>query len=198
MLTYDSLATQNNFSSEALSNMATFALDPMHSSVEFTARHMVFSRVRGTFTKFTLDLALDEATNLPTSVSTVIDATSIDTNVADRDAHLKSPDFLDVAKFPTIAFLSTRIAGSPDAFTIEGDLTIHGVAKRVTLNATVDGRGKDPWGNDRIAFSASTTINRKDFGLTWNQALETGGVLVGEAIEIAITLQAVNAQVAAA
>jgi polyisoprenoid-binding protein YceI len=178
--------------------MATFALDPMHSSVEFTARHMVFSRVRGTFTKFTLDLALDEATNLPTSVSTVIDATSIDTNVADRDAHLKSSDFLDVAKFPTIAFLSTRIAGSPDAFTIEGDLTIHGVAKRVTLNATVDGRGKDPWGNERIAFSASTTINRKDFGLTWNQALETGGVLVGEAIEIAITLQAVNAQVAAA
>ena len=178
--------------------MATFALDPAHSSVEFTARHMVFSRVRGTFPKFTLDLAIDETTNLPTSVSTVIDATSIDTNVADRDAHLKSPDFLDVEKYPTISFLSTRIVGSPDAFTIDGDLTIHGVSKRVTLKATVDGRGKDPWGNDRIAFSASTTINRKDFGLTWNQALETGGVLVGEAIEIAITLQAVNAQVAVA
>ena len=178
--------------------MATFALDPTHSSVEFTARHMVFSRVRGTFPKFTLDLVIDEATNLPTAVNAVIDATSIDTNVADRDNHLKSADFLDVAKYPTIAFLSTRIGVAPDAFTIDGDLTIHGVTKRVTLNATVDGRGKDPWGNDRIAFSASTTINRKDFGLTWNQALETGGVLVGEAIEIAITLQAVNAQVAAA
>ncbi|MGB6987138.1 MAG: YceI family protein [Candidatus Aquilonibacter sp.] len=178
--------------------MTTFALDPAHSSVEFTARHMVFSRVRGTFNKFTLDLAIDEATNLPTAVSTVIDATSIDTNVADRDAHLKSPDFLDVMKYPTIAFLSTRITGVPDAFTIEGDLTIHGVSKRVTLKATVDGRGKDPWGNDRIAFSATTTIDRKDFGLTWNQALETGGLLVGEAIEIAITLQAVNAQVPAA
>lgn len=178
--------------------MATFALDPAHSSVEFTARHMVFSRVRGTFPKFTLELVVDETTNLPTAVSTVIDATSIDTNVADRDAHLKSPDFLDVEKYPTISFLSTRIAGSPDAFTIDGDLTIHGVSKAVTLKATVDGRGKDPWGNDRIAFSASTTINRKDFGLTWNQALETGGVLVGEAIEIAITLQAVNAQVAVA
>lgn len=178
--------------------MATFALDPAHSSVEFTARHMVFSRVRGTFPKFTLDLVVDEATTLPTSVSAVIDATSIDTNVVERDAHLKSPDFLDAEKYPTIAFLSTRIAGSPDAFTIDGDLTIHGVSKVVTLKATVDGRGKDPWGNDRIAFSASTTINRKDFGLTWNQALETGGVLVGEAIEIAITLQAVNAQVAVA
>lgn len=178
--------------------MATFALDPAHSSVEFTAKHMVFSRVRGVFTKFTLDLDLDDATNLPNAVAATIDADSIDTNVADRDAHLKSPDFLDAAKYPTIAFISTRITGKADAFTLEGDLTIHGVTKPVTLKADVDGRGKDPWGNDRIAFSASTTINRKDFGLTWNQALETGGVLIGETLDIAITIQAVNAQVAAA
>jgi polyisoprenoid-binding protein YceI len=178
--------------------MATFALDPTHSSVEFTARHMVFSRVRGTFPKFTLDLDLDETTNLPTAIAAVIEADSIDTNVADRDAHLKSADFLDVANFPTITYRAARITGTPDALTIDGDLTIHGVTKPVTLNATVDGRGKDPWGNDRIAFTASTTINRKDFGLTWNQALETGGVLVGETLEIALTIQAVNAQVVAA
>jgi polyisoprenoid-binding protein YceI len=178
--------------------MANFALDPAHSGVDFTVRHMVFSRVRGTFPKFTLELDVDEATNMPTAVAAAIDAGSIDTNVTDRDAHLRSPDFLDVAKYPTIEFISSRIGGSPDAFTIHGDLTIHGVTRPVTLKASVDGRGKDPWGNDRIAYSAAVTINRKDFGLTYNQALETGGVLVGETLEIAITIQAVNAQVAAA
>lgn len=178
--------------------MSTFALDPAHSSVEFTVRHMVFSRVRGSFPQFTVDLDVDETTNLPTAVSATIDAASVDTNVADRDAHLKSADFLDVANYPSIAFNATRISGTSDALSIQGDLTIHGVTKPVTLTASVDGRGKDPWGNDRIAFSATTTINRKDFGLTYNQALETGGVLVGDALEIAITLQAVNAQVAAA
>lgn len=178
--------------------MSTFALDPAHSSVEFTVRHMVFSRVRGTFDKFTLDLDVDEQTNLPTAVTAVIDAASVDTNVADRDAHLRSGDFLDVVNYPSMTFKATRIAGTSDALTIQGDLTIHGVSKPVTLTASVDGRGKDPWGNDRIAFSATTTINRKDFGLTYNQALETGGVLVGDALEIEITVQAVNAQVAAA
>jgi len=178
--------------------MSTFALDPNHSSVEFTARHMVFSRVRGAFTKFTLDLAVDEATNLPTSVAATIEAASIDTKVADRDAHLRSADFLDAEKFPAIVFTSTKVEGTPSAFTIAGSLTIHGVTRPVVLRASVDGRGKDPWGNDRIAFTASATINRKDFGLTWNQALETGGVLVGDELEIALTIQAVNAQQPAA
>ncbi|HUA08328.1 MAG TPA: YceI family protein [Candidatus Acidoferrales bacterium] len=174
--------------------MATFALDPAHSSVDFTVRHMVFSRVRGSFQKFSVNLEVDDATNLPIAVSATIDATSIDTNVADRDAHLKSPDFLDAEKFPAIEFLSTKISGSPDAYTVDGTLTIHGVTRPISLKATVDGRGKDPWGNDRIAYSATAKINRKDFGLTWNQALETGGVLVGEELEIALTIQAVNAK----
>jgi polyisoprenoid-binding protein YceI len=178
--------------------MATFALDPAHSGIDFTVRHMVFSRVRGAFPKFTLDLNVDEATNMPTALAASIDAGSIDTNVADRDAHLKSPDFLDVAKYPTIDFISTRINGTPDAFTIDGDLTIHGVTRPVALKASVDGRAKDPWGNDRIGYSASASINRKDFGVAYNQALETGGVLVGETLEITITIEAVNAQVAAA
>jgi polyisoprenoid-binding protein YceI len=178
--------------------MATFALDPAHSGIDFTVRHMVFSRVRGAFPKFTLDLNVDEATNMPTALAATIDAGSIDTNVADRDAHLKSPDFLDVAKYPTIDFISTRINGTPDAFTIDGDLTIHGITRRVALKASVDGRANDPWGNDRIGYSASTSINRKDFGVAYNQALETGGVVVGETLEITITIEAVNAQVAAA
>jgi polyisoprenoid-binding protein YceI len=178
--------------------VANFSLDPAHSSVEFTVRHMVFSRVRGTFTKFALDLEADDTTNLPTSVAATIEANSIDTQVADRDGHLKSADFLDAEKFSTIEFRGAKVSGSAQAFSIEGSLTLRGVTKPVVLKGAVDGRGKDPWGNDRIAFSATTTINRKDFGLTWNQALETGGLLVGEDIEIALTIQAVKAQQPAA
>ena len=177
--------------------MPTFTLDPAHSSVEFTVRHMVFSKVRGNFTSFALDLDVDEATNLPTSLKATIDASSVATHVADRDAHLKSPDFLDVAQFPSITFASSSITGSAAAFTIDGTLTLHGVSKPVTLAATFDGRGKDPWGNDRLAYSASTKINRKDFGLTWNQALETGGLVVGEDLEIALSIEATAAVPAA-
>jgi len=173
--------------------MSTFTLDPTHSSVDFTVRHMVFSKVRGQFTAFTVALEIDDATNLPTSVTASIDAASVSTNVADRDAHLKSPDFLDAATYPALTFTSTSITGSNTAIAIAGNLTIHGVTKPLTLSATFDGRGKDPWGNDRIAYSATAKINRKDFGLTWNQALEAGGVLVGEDIEIALSIQAVRA-----
>ncbi|MDE2481044.1 MAG: YceI family protein [bacterium] len=172
--------------------MSTFALDPTHSSVEFSVRHMMFSKVRGVFGSFSLELAVDDATSLPSSVKAEIDAASIDTKVADRDAHLRSADFLDVEKFPKIAFESTAITGKANAFTIAGNLTIHGVTKPIALDATLGGRAKDPWGNDRIAYEASTKINRKEFGLTWNQALEAGGVLVGEDIEITLTIQAVK------
>lgn len=178
--------------------MATFSLDPAHSSVDFSIRHMVFSKVRGSLRQFSVALDVDDATNLPTSISASIDAGSIDTGVSDRDAHLKSPDFLDAATYPKIEFASTKISGTPQAFTVEGNLTIHGVTKPVTLDASVDGRGKDPWGNDRIAFSATTKINRKDFGLGWNQTLEAGGVLVGEELEISLSIQAVKAQATAA
>lgn len=178
--------------------MSTFSLDPTHSSVEFLVRHMMFSKVRGSFGSFTLALDVDDATNLPTSVSAEIEAASINTNVADRDAHLRSADFFDVEKFPKLTFRSTKIGGDASAFTIEGDLTIHGTTRPVTLNASFDGRAKDPWGNDRIGYTANAKINRKEFGLGWNQALETGGVLVGEDIEIVLTIQAVNAKTPAA
>jgi polyisoprenoid-binding protein YceI len=172
--------------------MATFTVDSAHSSVDFTTRHMVFARVRGTFDSFSVDLDIDDATGLPTSVKTDIDANSIDTKNADRDAHLKSPDFLDTAQFPHITFKSTSISGSADSLSIVGNLTIHGVTKPVTLAAQFGGRGVDPWGNERLAYEASAKINRKDFGLTWNQTLETGGVLVGEEIEIAISLEVIR------
>lgn len=178
--------------------MSTFTLDPAHSSVEFLVRHMMFSKVRGSFGSFTLSLDVDDASNLPTSVSAEIDAASINTNVADRDAHLRSADFFDVENFPKLTFRSTKISGDAGAFKIDGDLTIHGTTRPVTLNASFDGRAQDPWGNDRIGYTANTKINRKDFGLGWNQALETGGVLVGEDIEIVLTIQAVNAKAPAA
>ncbi len=178
--------------------MTAFALDPAHSQVEFVVRHMVISKVRGSFGSFRVDLDVDETTNLPTSVNAEIDAASIDTKVADRDAHLRSADFLHVELHDKLSFRSTRISGTPDDFKIDGALTIHGTTRPVTLSASVDGRLNDPWGNDRIAYSAKTKVNRKDFGLTWNQALETGGLLVGEDIEIELTLEAVKVQQAAA
>lgn len=178
--------------------MTAFALDSAHSSVDFVARHMVFSKVRGSFGAFTVTLEVDDATNMPTAIAADIDAQSIDTKVADRDAHLKSADFLEVERFPTIQFRSTKISGDARSFTVDGELTIHGVTRPVRLNGVFDGRAKDPWGNDRIAYSAETKINRKDFGLTWSPTLETGGLLVGEELEISLTIQAINAQQPAA
>jgi len=178
--------------------MTAFALDPAHSQVEFVVRHMVISKVRGSFGSFRVDLDVDETTNLPTSVNAEIDAASIDTKVADRDAHLRSADFLHAEEHALLTFRSTRISGPPDNFAIDGDLTIRGTTRPVTLTASVDGRLTDPWGNDRVAYSAKTKINRKDFGLSWNQALETGGLLVGEDIEIDLTLEVVKVQQPAA
>ena len=178
--------------------MSTFALDPAHSSIDFSVRHMVFSRVRGVFRRFSVTLDVDDTTNLPSSVSAAVEAGSIDTGVSDRDNHLRSADFLNAEKYPTLDFISTKVSGTPENFVIDGDLTIAGVTKPITLRGAVDGRGKDPWGNDRIAFSASAKINRKEFGLTWNQSLETGGVLVGEEVEISLSIQAVKAKEPAA
>lgn len=178
--------------------MTAFALDPAHSQVEFVVRHMVISKVRGSFGSFRIDLDVDDSTNLPTSVTAEIDVNSIDTKVADRDAHLRSADFFHVELHQTMTFRSTHIDGTPEKFKIDGELTIHGVTRAVTLDASVDGRLKDPWGNDRIAYSAKTKINRKDYGLTYNQALETGGVLVGEDVDIELTLEAVKVTAPAA
>jgi polyisoprenoid-binding protein YceI len=166
----------------------TWNLDPVHSVAEFKVKHMMISNVKGQFTGVTGALTLDEANIENSRVEASIDAASINTREAQRDAHLKSADFFDVEKYPTLTFRSTRVQRAGDEeLKVTGELTIHGVTREVVFK--VEGPtapAKDPWGNTRIGLSATTKINRKDFGLTWNAALETGGILVGE--EVAITL----------
>ena len=169
-----------------------FTIDPAHTSVEFIVRHMVFSKVRGRFGSVAGSLVIGDASNVPAEVQAQIEVATLDTREAQRDGHLKSEDFLHADAHPSITFNSTAITGTDSAFKVVGDLTIKGTTRSVTLDASVDGRGKDPWGNDRIAFSAHGTINRGDYGMTFNQVLEAGGVLVGEEVQIELTIQAVR------
>ena len=173
----------------------TWNIDPVHTTTEFKVRHMMITNVKGHFKPVSGVITVDEADISRSQVEASIDAASIDTREPDRDAHLRSADFLDVEKFPTLTFTSTRVtrAGQTN-LEVEGDLTIHGVTRKSTF--LVEGPtapGKDPWGNLRIGLSASTKINRKDFGLTWNAALETGGILVGDEVTITLDVEAVQA-----
>jgi polyisoprenoid-binding protein YceI len=169
-------------------------IDTAHSGINFTVRHMVVSKVRGRFAKYSGTLDLDERDLTGSNVDVAIDVSSIETGVADRDTHLRSPDFLDAEKFPEIRFRSTSIEqlGS-DRYRVIGNLTIRDVTRTVSLDAEFGGRAKDPWGNERAGFVAKTAVDRKDFGLTWNQVLEAGGVLVGDRVEIELDVQAVRA-----
>jgi polyisoprenoid-binding protein YceI len=172
----------------------TWSIDAAHSGINFSIRHMVVSKVRGRFTKFAGTLALDDGDLTRSAVEATIDATSIDTGTSQRDAHLRSPDFLDVEKFPELRFFGRRIEkGVDDRYRLIGDLTIRDVTREVALDVEYAGRGKDPWGNERVAFAAKTAIDRKDFGLGWNQALEAGGVLVGDRVDIELDVQVVKA-----
>jgi polyisoprenoid-binding protein YceI len=169
-------------------------IDSAHSSAQFTVRHLMISNVRGEFSKLTGSVQLDETDLAKSSVQAVIDATTINTREPQRDAHLKSPDFFNVAQFPTLTFQSRKvIPGEAGKFKLIGDLTMHGVTREVTLEVNGPTPAiKDPWGNQRRGISASTVLNRKDFGLTWNKALETGGVVVGEEVTINIDLEFVR------
>lgn len=170
--------------------MSTWQLDTTHSGVHFSVRHLMVSKVRGSFSKYSVDLAFDPANPSAGKVDVTIDAASIDTKEEKRDGHLRSPDFFDVEKYPTLTFKSSKVeAKDAENLVVHGDLTIHGVTKPVSLAVEFAGATKDPWGNTKAGFSAHTTINRKDFGLGWNQALEAGGVLVGEKVEIHIDLE---------
>jgi polyisoprenoid-binding protein YceI len=175
----------------------TWKIDSSHTTVGFTARHMMITKVRGRFAEVEGTIETDAADPSAASVRVAIPTDSIDTGVEDRDAHLRSGDFLDVENHPLMTFESTSVEGfDADAgtdFTVVGDLTIAGTTREVVLDATFEGGGQDPWGGERLAFSASTTIDRRDFGLTWNQALETGGVLVGHDVKIELEVQAVQA-----
>jgi polyisoprenoid-binding protein YceI len=169
----------------------TYSLDRAHTTVEFVVRHLMITKVRGRFTTFDGQIELASGSDLPVAISASIDAASIDSREDQRDAHLRSADFFEVEKYPTLTFESTRIDGTPDEFTIDGKLTIHGVTRDVSLSANFEGRANDPWGGVRTGYSAHTTINRKDYGLTWNAALETGGVVVGDEIRIELNVEAI-------
>ncbi|MGZ3420378.1 MAG: YceI family protein [Polyangiales bacterium] len=166
-------------------------IDNSHSQITFTVRHMVFAKVRGSFKSWTAKLDLEEDV-AKSAVEVSIDANSIDTNEPKRDGHLRSADFFDAETFPTLLFKSKKVEKKGDNLAILGDLTIRGVTREVTLDAEETGRGKDPWGQPRIAFAAHTTIKRGDWGLKWNQALEAGGVLVGEDVRIDVDVEAVR------
>ena len=180
--------------------MATqrYTIDPSHSGIHFTVRHLVISKVRGAFGRWQGTVDFDDKDLASSKVSAVIEAASIDTREPKRDEHLRSADFFDVERFPELRFESTSIERDGDEYRVHGDLTIHGVTHPVLLAVEALGGGKDPWGNERLGFQARTTISRKDFGLTWNQALEAGGVLVGDKIEIELDVQAVKARAAQA
>lgn len=171
----------------------TWQLDPAHTLVEFSAKHMMITTVKGRFADVAGTITIDDANPAASSVQATIKAASIDTRTPDRDTHLKSADFLDVEHFPEITFRSTAVEPvGDDRFRVTGDLTIRGTTKPVVLDVTQEGRQKDPWGGERIGFSASTRIDRRDFNLTWNVALETGGVLVGHEIRITLEVEAVK------
>jgi polyisoprenoid-binding protein YceI len=169
----------------------TFTIDKAHSEATFQVRHLV-TKVRGHFTDFAGTIEFNDDAPEQSSVSFTIEAASIDTKTADRDAHLRSEDFFFVDKHPKITFVSSNIAKKgDDDYGVRGTLTIRGVAKEVSLPVTFLGHAMDPWGNARLGFEAETTINRKDFGLVWNAALETGGFLVGDEVKISLQIQAI-------
>ncbi|MEQ8455212.1 MAG: YceI family protein [Sandaracinaceae bacterium] len=173
-------------------NAQRWNIDTTHSGIGFSVRHMVFAKVRGRFARWSGLVQLDPAHPTGGRVEVTIDASSIDTGVPDRDAHLRSADFFDVERFEALRFESTRVEQNDGGeLRVHGALTIRDVTRDVVLDARFLGAGKDPWGNQRVAFQASASVDRRDFGLEWNQVLEAGGVLVGEKVEIEIEVQAV-------
>ena len=173
--------------------LTAWSVDPAHSHVEFSVKHLMIATVRGRFGVVRGSVQSHDADPEKGRAEIEIDADSIDTRENQRDAHLRSADFFDVEKFPKITFKSTRVTGvKGDRFTLVGDLTIRGVSREVALDVTAEGRNRDPWGGERAGFSATTKIKRSDFGLTWNQALETGGVLVGDEIKISLDVELVK------
>ncbi len=176
----------------------TWKIDPTHTNIGFTVRHMVVAKVHGRFTRFGGDVTLGEDGSL-LAATAEIEAASIDTQVGARDDHLRSADFFDVESHPTIRFRSEKVEKvGDDRYRVSGILEIRGVEKELVLDTEYLGRAKDPFGVERIAFSAGTTIDRREFGLTWNQAMETGGILVGEKVRIGLEIQAVPQAVAEA
>jgi polyisoprenoid-binding protein YceI len=189
------MATSQHGTSTA--QLTRWEIDPAHTIVEFSARHMMITTVKGRFSDVSGTIEADEAHPDGSSAEVSIDAASIDTRNEQRDTHLRSADFLDVDHYPVITFRSKQVDGAArkagDDFKVTGDLTIHGTTREVTLDATYEGKMRDLEGKERAGFSATTKIDRRDFGLVWNQALEKGGLLVGNEIAISVEAEAVQA-----
>lgn len=178
---------------QAAPTTSTWSIDPAHSSVEFAVKHMMFATAKGRFSDVKGTITLDEQDPTNSKVDVEIAVASIDTRDEGRDTHLRGPDFFDAETFPTMTFQSTGVEPADDGtLRVTGTLQIRDVAKDVVLDATLNGRGTSPFGPQVIGYSAATTINRKDFGLNWNAALEAGGVLVGEEVKISIDLEATS------
>lgn len=176
-----------------------YTLDPAHSSAQFSVRHMMISNVKGEFGRISGTIVYNPNDLKGSKIEAAIDVTSINTREPDRDAHLKSPDFLDAAQFPNMTFHSTDIRRAGDGLEVRGALAIRGVAREVVLHVEdLPNEMKDPWGNLRIGASATTKLNRKDWGLEWNQVLETGGVMVGNEVKITLDLEAIRSAAASA
>lgn len=171
---------------------SVWKIDPSHTHVEFAVKHLMISTVKGRFTDVEGDVVIVDGDLSASTVNAVLKAASIDTRTGQRDDHLRSGDFLDAANFPEITFKSTRITGDNDEFKLTGALTIRGVTKEVTLEVTHEGAVKDPWGNQRMGFSAKTKFDRSAFGLTWNQAIEAGGVVVGNEVKVSLEVEVVK------
>ena len=176
---------------EAALPTGTWQIDPSHSSVEFSVRHLMLSKVRGRAASFTGEIHLDEVAHR-SSVVVTIETSSITTGDERRDRHVRSPDFLDVVNHPTMEFRSTSLSAAGSYRRVEGELTIRGVTRLVELDVEYQGVGRDLWGATRAGFSATTEINRKDFGLTWDAVLEGGGVVVGDTITVALEIQSIK------
>jgi polyisoprenoid-binding protein YceI len=178
---------------QPVATRSTWTIDPVHSNAEFAIRHLMITTVRGRFTDVQGAIVIDDGDPTQGSVEVTIAAASIDTREAQRDAHLRSADFFDTGKFPTITFRSTAIRDlADDGFKVVGDLSIHGVTRQVVLDVTAEGRAQDPWGGLRAGFHATTKIKRSDFGLTWNQLIETGGLAVADDVKITLDVQVVK------
>jgi polyisoprenoid-binding protein YceI len=177
---------------QAPSSTSTWKIDPAHTHVEFAVKHLMISTVKGRFTDVEGDIVLADGDLARSSVTATIKAASIDTRTGQRDDHLRSADFLDAANYPDITFKSTRIVGDASEFKLTGNLTIRGVTKEITLDVTNEGSVADPWGGQRLGFSGKGSLDRRDFGLTWNQAIESGGVLVGNEVKISLEVEAVK------
>jgi len=179
--------------------LPVWAPDPVHSSVGFTVRHLVVSKVRGKFGRWTGNILMDEHDLASAQVDVSIETASVDTGVEQRDNHLRSGDFFDVEKYPAMTFKSTRVEKAQDGeLRLVGNLTLHGVTRPVVLDVEYAGSQKDPWGGLRAGFSAHASLDRREFGLTYNQLLETGGVVVGEKVDVDIEIEAVKQVPAAA